>query len=58
MSELPADYIVLPDQSIARQLADRCRSLERQLKEAREALIAAEARENDLIDRLRGDGGL
>ena len=58
MSEVPADYIVMPDQSIARQLADRCRSLERQLKEAREALIAAEARENDLIDRLRTEGGL
>jgi hypothetical protein len=58
MNKVPADYIVLPDQSIARQLADRCRSLERQLKEAREALVAAEARENDLIDRLRGEGGL
>ena len=58
MSEVTADYIVLPDQSIARQLADRCRSLERQLREAREALIAAEARENDLIDRIRGEGGL
>jgi hypothetical protein len=50
--------MVLPDQSIARQLADRCRSLERQLKETREALMAAERRENDLIDRIRGKGGL
>ena len=58
MSEMPAEYMVLPDQSIARQLADRCRSLERQLKEALEALFAAEARENDLIDRIRGEGGL
>lgn len=58
MSEVPAEYVVLPDQSIARQLSDRCRSLERQLKEAREALVAAEARENDLIDRIRGEGGL
>jgi len=58
MSEIPADYIVLPDLPIARQLADRCRSVERQLKEAREALVAAEARENDLIDRIRGEGGL
>ena len=55
---MPAEYMVLPDQSIARQLADRCRSLERQLKEALEALFAAEARENDLIDRIRGEGGL
>jgi len=58
MSEVPAEYMVLLDQSIARQLSDRCRSLERQLKEAREALMAAEARENDLIDRIRGEGGL
>jgi hypothetical protein len=58
VSESVAQYIVLPDQSIARQLADRCRSLERQLKEAREALMAAERRENDLIDRIRGKGGL
>ena len=58
MSEVPAQYMILPDQSIASQLADRCRSLERQLKETREALVAAEARENDLIDRIRGEGGL
>ena len=58
MNESPAQYMILPDQSIASQLADRCRSLERQLKETREALVAAEARENDLIDRIRGEGGL
>ena len=58
MSELPASYIVMPDRSIASQLSDRCRSLERQLKETREALVAAEARENDPIDRIRGEGGL
>jgi hypothetical protein len=52
------NYVVLPTEPLSRQLADRCRSLERQLKEAREALVAAETRENDLIDRIRGEGGL
>jgi len=58
MSGVGSDHVVLHDLPIARQLADRCRSLERQLKEVREALTAAEARENDLIDRIRGEGGL
>jgi len=34
-------------------LLDRVRSLARQLAEARAALAASEARENDLIDRMR-----
>lgn len=58
MSETPAQYYVLPDQSRAQQLAERCRRLERELREAREALYAAERRENDLIDIVRGKGGL
>lgn len=53
MSETPAEYYVLPDQSNAQQLAERCRRLERELREAREALFAAERRENDLIERMR-----
>jgi hypothetical protein len=52
------NYVVLPTEPLSRQLVERIRSLERQLKEAREALMAAEARENDLIDRIRGEGGL
>jgi hypothetical protein len=58
MSEVPAQYYVMPEQSHAAQLADRCRRLERELRETRAALVAAEARENDLIDRIRGKGGL
>lgn len=58
MSEVPAQYYVMPEQSHAAQLADRCRRLERELRETREALMAAEARENDLIERIRGKGGL
>ena len=58
MSEVAAQYMVLPEQSHAAQLADRCRRLERELRETREALMAAERRENDLIDRIRGEGGL
>jgi len=44
---------VLPEQSTYQQLLDRVRSLARQLAEARAALAASEARENDLIDRMR-----
>jgi len=44
---------ILPEQSTYQQLLDRVRSLARQLAEARAALAASEARENDLIDRLR-----
>jgi hypothetical protein len=44
---------ILPDQSTYQQLLDRVRSLARQLAEARAALAASEARENDLIDRMR-----
>ena len=58
MSEVPAQYYVMPEQSNAAQLVDRCRRLERELRETREALMAAERRENDLIDRIRGEGGL
>lgn len=58
MSEVPAQYMVLPEQSHAARLADRCRRLERELRETKEALMAAERRENDLIDRIRGEGGL
>ena len=53
MSEVPAQYYVMPEQSYAAQLADRCRRLERELRETREALMAAERRENDLIDKIR-----
>jgi hypothetical protein len=44
---------ILPEQSTCQQLLDRVRSLARQLAEARAALAASEARENDLIDRMR-----
>jgi len=44
---------ILPEQSTHEQLLDRVRSLARQLAEARAALAASEARENDLIDRMR-----
>lgn len=54
MSETMANYTVLPTETMVQQLADRCRSLERQLKETREALRAAEERENVLIlERIR-----
>ena len=53
MSEAPSRYLVMPDEPIAHQLAERCRRLERELREAREALFAAERRENDLIERRR-----
>ena len=53
MSETIANYTVLPTETMVRQLADRCRRLERELREAREALFAAERRENDLIERMR-----
>lgn len=53
MSEVPAQYYVMSDQTHAAQLAERCRRLERELRETREALMAAERRENDLIDKLR-----
>lgn len=49
MSETISNYTVLPTETMVRQLADRCRSLERQLQETREALRAAEERENVLI---------
>ena len=49
MSETISNYTVLPTETMVRQLADRCRSLERQLQETREALRAAEERENCLI---------
>jgi hypothetical protein len=45
---------VLPEESIHEQLLNRVRSLARQLAEAKAALAASEARENDLIDRIRG----
>jgi hypothetical protein len=44
---------ILAEQSTYQQLLDRVRSLARQLAEARAALAASEARENDLIDRMR-----
>ena len=44
---------ILPEQATYQQLVDRVRSLARQLAEARAALAASEARENDLIDRMR-----
>lgn len=53
MSETPAHYMVMPEEAVTRQLAERCRRLERELREAREALFAAERRENDLIERMR-----
>ena len=67
MSEVPADYreivcpigpMVLPIEPLSRQLVDRVQRLERELRETRAALRAAEARENDLIERIRGEGGL
>jgi len=45
---------ILPEQSTHEQLLNRVRSLARQLAEAKAALAASEARENDLIDRIRG----
>jgi len=60
MSEVPAQYYVMPEQTHAAQLAERCRRLERELRETRarerevlDALLAAERRENDLIDKIR-----
>lgn len=54
MSTRQDSLTVLPTETLAQQLADRCRSLERQLKETREALRAAEERENCLIlERIR-----
>lgn len=54
MSETISNYTVMPTETLAQQLADRCRSLERQLQETREALRAAEKRENCLIlERIR-----
>ena len=44
---------ILEDKPIVEQLAERLRRLEAELKETREALFAAECRENCLIDRLR-----
>jgi len=58
MSEVPAQYYVMPEQSHAAQLADRVQRLERELRETKAALMAAERRENDLIERIRGEGGL
>jgi len=45
---------ILPEQSTDEQLLNRVRSLARELAEAKAALAASEARENDLIDRIRG----
>lgn len=58
MSEVPAQYLVLPNEPLSRQLVDRVQRLERELRETKAALMAAERRENDLIDRIRGEGGL
>lgn len=58
MSEVPAPYLVLPSEPLGRQLVDRVQRLERELRETKAALMAAERRENDLIDRIRGEGGL
>ena len=33
MSEVAADYLVMPDEPATRQLAERCRRLERELRE-------------------------
>jgi len=44
---------LLPEQSTHEQLLNRVQSLARQLAEAKAALAASEARENDLIDRIR-----
>jgi hypothetical protein len=53
------NYVVLPTEPLSRQLVERIQSLERQLAETRDALKAAEERENVLIlDRLRTEGGL
>lgn len=54
MSTIQDSLTVLPTETMVRQLADRCRSLERELQETREALRAAEERENCLIlERIR-----
>ena len=45
---------ILPEQSTHEQLLNRVRSPARQLAEAKAALAASEARENDLIDRIPG----
>ena len=44
---------ILAEQSTHEQLLNRVRSLARELAEAKAALAASEARENDLIDRIR-----
>jgi len=44
---------VLPEETTHEQLLNRVRSLVRQLAEAKAALAASEARENDLIHRMR-----
>ena len=44
---------ILPEQSTHEQLLNRVRSLARELAEAKAALAASEARENDLMDRIR-----
>ena len=44
---------ILPEQSTHEQLLNRVRSLARELAEAKDALAAAEGRENDLIERMR-----
>jgi len=44
---------ILPDETTHDQLLNRVRSLARQLAEAKAALAASEARENDLMDRIR-----
>ena len=58
MSEVPAPYLVLPSEPLSRQLVDRVQRLERELRKTKAALMAAERRENDLIERIRGEGGL
>ena len=45
---------VLPEETTHEQLLNRVRSLARELAEAKAALAAAEGRENDLIDQIRG----
>lgn len=46
----PLNIVEFPDNS---ELAERCERLERELFETREALFAAERRENDLILRFQ-----
>lgn len=46
----PLNIVEFPDNS---ELAERCERLERQLLETREALFAAERRENDLVSQLQ-----